>query len=53
MQESHSPAAAPFTPEEIAEFQASDRHSAAVIVLLMTGIFTIGLLLYSYIALIV
>lgn len=45
--------AALFTPQEIAEFQASDRGAGKVIILLMTGIFTVGLLLYSYIAWIV
>jgi hypothetical protein len=41
-----APAKSPFTPEEIAQFRADDKHAAAVIVLLMTGIFTIGLVLY-------
>lgn len=45
--ESHTPAAKiPFTEEEIAQFHADDRRAATAIVLLMTGIFTIGLLLY-------
>ena len=37
---------APFTPEEIAQFHSDDKVAAAAIVLLMTGIFTIGLCLY-------
>jgi hypothetical protein len=45
------PAAAPFPPEELRMFQESDRRTGGVIVLLMTAIFTTGLLMYSYIAL--
>ena len=46
----HGHPAGPFTPEEVLAFQASDRGAAKVIVLLMTGIFSIGLVLYSAIA---
>jgi hypothetical protein len=44
-------APAPFSPEEIEQFQKNDKHAAAVIVGLMTSIFMIGLLLYSFVAL--
>ena len=44
-------AAAPFTEAELAEFQASDIGAGKVIVLLMAGIFTAGLVLYTIVAL--
>jgi hypothetical protein len=47
----HGTPVAPFTHEEILAFQASDRGAAKVIVLLMTAIFTTGLILYTAIAL--
>ncbi len=34
----------PFTAEELTHFQAEDRHAAAAIVTLMTGVFTLGCL---------
>jgi hypothetical protein len=37
----------PFTAAEIAEFQRSDRHAGGSVVVLMTLIFTIGVLLYG------
>ncbi len=42
-----------FTEQEWADFQKSDRAAGGVVVALMTGIFTIGLALYTTIALIV
>ncbi len=45
-----TPAAALFPPEEVAAFHQDDRHTAAVIVCLMVGIFTMGLALYLGIA---
>jgi hypothetical protein len=36
----------PFSPAEWEQLQADDRHAAAVVLGLMTTIFTIGLLLY-------
>jgi hypothetical protein len=41
-----APAAAPFSPETVASFRKDDTRAAAAIVLLMCGIFTIGLFLY-------
>ena len=41
-----TPAAAPFPPEVVASFRKDDTRAAAAIVLLMCGIFTIGLFLY-------
>jgi hypothetical protein len=49
----HAPTAVPFTDAELKEFQDSDKHAGGVIIALMTSIFTIGLLLYSTIAIIV
>jgi hypothetical protein len=40
----------PFTEQEILAFQRSDRQAGGTVVLLMTSIFTIGLLLYSFVA---
>jgi hypothetical protein len=37
----------PFTEAEIAEFQRSDRQAGGSVVVLMTLIFTIGVLLYG------
>ena len=39
-----------FTPEEWQQFRGSDMGAAKSVVLLMGGIFTIGLLLYSAVA---
>ncbi len=36
-----------FSPAEWADLQSSDLHAAKVVVGLMAGIFTIGLLLYA------
>jgi hypothetical protein len=45
------PVAAPlFPPAEVEAFRADDTHGATVIVCLMVGIFTLGLVLYSIIA---
>jgi hypothetical protein len=51
----HHPSGRPayFTEQEWADFQRSDRASAGVVVGLMAGIFTVGLVLYTTIALIV
>ena len=40
-----------FAETEVAAFRADDKHTAAAIVGLMVGIFTLGLILYSAIAL--
>jgi hypothetical protein len=50
---SHAAAAAPFAEAEIHEFHASDIAAGRVIVLLMAGIFTVGLVLYTAVALVV
>jgi hypothetical protein len=39
-----------FTPEEWEQYRQSDRVAARSIVLLMGGIFTVGLVLYSIVA---
>jgi hypothetical protein len=50
--ESAGKCSAPLFPDaEIAAFKADDKHTAAAIVGLMVGIFTLGLILYSVIAL--
>ena len=36
----------PFTPAEIAAFQADDRSAARAIVTLMTAVFSIGLIIF-------
>ena len=41
-----APAASPFSPETVAGFRKDDSRAAAAIVLLMCGIFTVGLFLY-------
>ena len=55
--EPHEHAAAPdgphFSDKEWKEFQDDDVHAGGAIVCLMAGIFTIGLMLYTTIALIV
>jgi hypothetical protein len=44
----HATASQPYFPEaEWQQLQADDRHGAAVVLGLMTSIFTIGLILYS------
>jgi hypothetical protein len=43
---------APFTASEVVEFRKSDKSAGAVIILLMTGIFLIGVFLYGAIAII-
>jgi hypothetical protein len=51
MSEPHGgPVAAPFTDAEIHEFQKSDRGAGAIVILLMTGIFLSGVLIYGVIA---
>ncbi len=55
--DAHEHAAAPegpyFTDKEWKEFQDDDIHAGGAVVCLMAGIFTIGLMLYTTIALIV
>lgn len=43
----------PFTQAEMDEFQKSDIAAGAVVILLMTGIFSVGLVLYTIVAFIV
>jgi hypothetical protein len=47
IQHGASAAAQPFTPAEIEEFQRSDRQAGGAVIVLMTAIFTIGVLLYG------
>jgi hypothetical protein len=51
----HQPhkAAAEFTPEEWQEFHKSDIGAGGAVVVLMTAIFSIGLVLYAVIAVVV
>jgi hypothetical protein len=58
--ESHSdsreesvPSGPPFSPEEIEQFHAEDRLAARMIVLLLAAVFSIGLVLYTVICLLV
>ncbi len=43
----HGTGPAPFTATELEQFHADDRHGGGAVVVLMTAIFTIGLILYS------
>lgn len=43
----HGTGASPFTPMQLEQFHADDRHGGGAVVVLMTAIFTIGLILYS------
>jgi hypothetical protein len=55
-EESHAPASTgqePFGPAECAALREDDRNAAKGVFLLMVGVFLIGLLLYSYIALVI
>lgn len=40
-----------FSAEEIQSFRSADRYAGAAIVLLMASVFTVGLLLYTFVAL--
>jgi hypothetical protein len=54
MTEPHAPAATmPFSEEEYHQYQESDKYSGGVVVALMTAIFSIGLLIYTTILIIV
>ncbi len=54
----HDPAAAvadpkkepKFSAAEIQDFRNADRYAGAAIVMLMAGVFTVGLLMYTFIA---
>jgi hypothetical protein len=43
----HGTGPAPFTENQLEQFHADDRHGGGAVVVLMTAIFTIGLILYS------
>jgi hypothetical protein len=49
----HGKAALPFTDEQWHEFHKSDIGAGGAIIVLMTAIFSIGLILYSVIAIVV
>jgi hypothetical protein len=56
MSDSHAHGSSPspaFTDAEWHDFHTSDKGAGAAVILLMTSIFTIGLLLYATIAVIV
>ncbi len=52
---SHHPSGRPnyFTEQEWADFQRSDRSAGGAVVALMAGIFTVGLVLYTTIAMVI
>jgi hypothetical protein len=58
-EEAHAPASTessgsgPFSPAECAALREDDRAAAKGVFLLMVGVFTSGLLLYLYIALVI
>jgi hypothetical protein len=39
-----------FSEDEIQSFRSADRYAGAAIVLLMVAVFTVGLLLYTFVA---
>jgi hypothetical protein len=43
----HGPDETPFTETQLKQFQDDDKHAGGAVVVLMTAIFTIGLILYS------
>jgi len=43
----HGPAGAPFSEPQLQQFREDDKHAGGAVVVLMTAIFTIGLILYS------
>jgi hypothetical protein len=47
----HALAPAPFSEAEIARFQREDRYAGGAIVVLMTSIFSIGVVLYTIVLL--
>jgi hypothetical protein len=51
--QAHGTAALPFTDEQWQEFHKSDIGAGGAIVVLMTAIFSIGLILYTVIAIVV
>jgi hypothetical protein len=51
MNDAHAHAAPlPFSPAEMAQLHSDDRYAAGAVVVLMTVIFTIGLIMYATIA---
>jgi len=46
----HAPAASLFTDAQVADMHASDRTAARNIVLLLMGIFVMGICIYGYVA---
>jgi hypothetical protein len=47
----HAPAELPFSDADVAGFRVEDIHAAKAVVLLMTGIFSMGVVLYILVAL--
>jgi hypothetical protein len=47
----HAPAAVPFSTAQIADFQREDRYAGGAIVVLMTSIFSLGIVLYTIVLL--
>ena len=43
----HGLAGAPFSDSQLQQFREDDKHAGGAVVVLMTAIFTIGLILYS------
>ena len=55
MSDPHSPTShpSPFTDAQLHSFHEDDKHAGGAVIVLMTAIFSIGLVLYSVIAIIV
>lgn len=50
MSDPHTHTAASFTDAEIAHFHGQDMYAAKVVVCLMCGIFSVGVVLYTIVA---
>ncbi len=55
MSDLHAPAthASPFTDAQLHSFHEDDKHAGGAVIVLMTAIFSIGLVLYTVVAIIV
>ena len=47
----HEPAPLPFSDADISGFRKEDIHAGKMVIMLMTGIFSIGIVLYILVAL--
>ena len=48
--EAHAATSAPFSDSDIAQFHGQDLYAAKVVVCLMVGIFSVGVVLYTIVA---